>query len=224
MITFKRTQLNTTLMKVSLIIPAYNEAETLLPLIKSIPPSVHEIIIVDDGSTDNTADVVQCDGVTVVRHPRNMGKGVAMVSGIQKATGDVIVFMDADLQHHPDDITRLLAAVEDGSDLAIGVRTLGSRKTMPPQRRITNFLGNLLVYLRIGKWISDTQSGFRAIKKEFLEKMKFKSKRYEIEIEMLLWAHRLKMRIKEVPILVKYGEEKSHWKVRNLFRVFRILY
>jgi hypothetical protein len=110
------------------------------------------------------------------------------------------------------------------ADLSIGVRTLGSRKEMPPQRRLTNFLGNLLVYLRTQKWINDTQSGFRAVRKDYLEKMIFKSQRYEIEIEMLIWARRLGMRIHEVPIKVKYGREKSHWKVRNLFRVFKILY
>lgn len=148
-----------------------------------------------------------------------------MISGIQKAAGEVVVFMDADLQHHPEDIEKLLAPIfEDSADLTIGVRTLGSRKEMPPQRRLTNFLGNLLVFMRTGNWISDTQSGFRAVKKEYIDKMKFKSQRYEIEIEMLIWARRFNMRIEEVPIKVKYGKEKSHWKMRNLFRVFKILY
>ncbi|MBU7022785.1 MAG: glycosyltransferase family 2 protein [Theionarchaea archaeon] len=212
-------------MNVSLIIPAYNEAEHLPSILAAIPHVVKEVIVVDDGSTDQTADIARRNDATVVQHLVNQGKGVAMVSGITAASGDVVVFMDADLQHHPEDIERLVAPIKDGSaDLVIGVRTLGSRRDMPPQRRLTNFLGNLLVYLRIKKWISDTQSGFRAIKKEFLDKMIFKSKRYEIEIEMLVWAHRLGMRIKEEPIKVKYAGEKSHWKVRNLFRVFRILH
>ncbi len=212
-------------MKVSLIIPAYNEAEHLPSLLSSVPPPVNEVIIVDDGSTDKTADIARTKGAVVLQHAQNQGKGIAMVSGIHKATGDVVVFMDADLQHHPEDIERLLTPLNQGTaDLTIGVRTLGSRNVMPPQRRFTNFLGNLLVYLRTGKWIHDTQSGFRATRKEFLDRMKFKSQRYEIEIEMLIWAYKLGMRIQEVPILVKYGQEKSHWKVRNLFRVFRILY
>lgn len=194
-------------------------------LLGSIPPVVNEVIVVDDGSTDETAKIVQNNGAILVQHPENRGKGIAMLSGIQKATGDIVVFMDADLQHRPEDIEKLVQPIFDSSaDLSIGVRTLGSRKEMPPQRRFTNFLGNFLVYLMIRTWISDTQSGFRAIKKEYLEKMKFKSQRYEIEIEMLLWTHRLGMRIQEVPIHVKYGQEKSHWKVRNLFRVFKILY
>jgi glycosyltransferase involved in cell wall biosynthesis len=194
-------------------------------LLKSIPPVVHEVIVVDDGSTDETSHIVRANGAVLVQHPVNMGKGIAMASGITKATGDVIVFMDADLQHRPEDIERLLEPLLNGAaDLSIGVRTLGSRKEMPPQRRLTNFLGNLLVYLRTQKWINDTQSGFRAVRKDYLEKMIFKSQRYEIEIEMLIWARRLGMRIHEVPIKVKYGREKSHWKVRNLFRVFKILY
>jgi glycosyltransferase involved in cell wall biosynthesis len=212
-------------MNVSLIIPAYNEAEHLPSILVAIPPVVKEVIVVDDGSTDQTAAIARRNDAIVVQHPVNQGKGVAMISGITAASGDVVVFMDADLQHHPEDIERLVAPIKDDSaDLVIGVRTLGSRGEMPPQRRLTNFLGNLLVYLRIRKWISDTQSGFRAIKKEFLDKMVFRSKRYEIEIEMLVWAHRLGMRIKEEPIKVKYAGEKSHWKVRNLLRVFRILH
>lgn len=211
-------------MKVSLVIPAYNEADHLPHVLGQIPSSVSEIIVVDDGSTDNTSAVAQSSGAILVQHSQNQGKGIAMVSGIGKATGDVVVFMDADLQHPPEDIDRLLQPIVEGiADLCIGVRTLGSWWSMPPQRRFTNFLGNLLVYLRIRKWISDTQSGFRAVKKEFLDNMNFKSKRYEIEVEMLVWAHKLKMRIQEVPILVRYGEEKSHWKVRNLFRVFKVI-
>jgi glycosyltransferase involved in cell wall biosynthesis len=194
-------------------------------LLDSIPAVVDEVIVVDDGSTDGTATVVENNGATLVQHPTNMGKGIAMLSGIKEATGDIVVFMDADLQHHPEDIEKLVQPIVDGcADLSIGVRTLGSRKEMPPQRRLTNFLGNLLVYMMIKTWISDTQSGFRAIKRDYLDKMKFKSQRYEIEVEMLLWTHRLGMRIQEVPIQVKYGQEKSHWKVRNLFRVFKILY
>ena len=212
-------------MKVSLVIPAYNEADHMSHLLESIPTVVHEVIVVDDGSTDETPHIVEANGAVLVQHPVNMGKGIAMASGITKATGDVIVFMDADLQHHPEDIERLLEPLLNGAaDLSIGVRTLGSRKEMPPQRRLTNFLGNLLVYLRTQKWVSDTQSGFRAVRKDYLDKMVFKSQRYEIEIEMLIWARRLGMRIHEVPIKVKYGQEKSHWKVRNLFRVFKILY
>lgn len=212
-------------MNVSLIIPAYNEADHLPHLLNSIPATVTEVIVVDDGSTDETATIARDHGAVLVQHEENQGKGVSMVSGIKRATGDIVVFMDADLQHHPEDIERLVTPLSTGkADLAIGVRTLGSRKEMPPLRRLTNFLGNLLVYLRTRQWISDTQSGFRAIRKEYVDRMKFKSQRYEIEIEMLIWARRFRMRIQEVPIKVKYGEEKSHWKVRNLFRVFRILY
>jgi glycosyltransferase involved in cell wall biosynthesis len=212
------------MMNVSLVIPAYNEADHLSCILNTIPPVVTEVVVVDDGSTDKTAAIARENGAVVVQHTHNQGKGAAMVSGISKATGDVVVFMDADLQHHPEDIERLLSALDAGADLVIGVRTLGSRREMPPQRRFTNFLGNLVVYLRIKKWITDTQSGFRAVKKEYLDKMAFRSQRYEIEIEMLVWAHKLGMHIAEVPIKVKYAQEKSHWKVRNLFRVFKVLH
>jgi len=213
------------MMNVSLIIPAYNEANHLSHLLTSIPPCIHEVIVVDDGSSDDTGTIAQKNGAVVVRHPVNQGKGIAMISGIEKATGDVVVFMDADLQHRPQDIDRLLDPIRtDSADLSIGVRTLGSRKTMPPQRRITNFMGNFLVYLITRQWIADTQSGFRAVRKKDLDQMEFKSKRYEIEIEMLKWATKLGMRISEVPIEIKYGQEKSHWKVRNLFRVIRIIF
>jgi glycosyltransferase involved in cell wall biosynthesis len=213
------------MMNVSLIIPAYNEAHHLSHLLTSIPPSIDEVIVVDDGSSDDTAAIAQQYEAVVIQHLVNKGKGIAMVSGMHKASGDIVVFMDADLQHRPEDIDRLVEPiVKDTADLCIGVRTLGSRKSMPRPRRFTNFLGNFLVYLLTKEWISDTQSGFRAVRKLYLDQMKFKSKRYEIEIEMLKWAKRLNMRISEVPIEIKYGQEKSHWKVRNLFRVFKIIF
>lgn len=150
---------------VSVIIPARNEADSLrrlLPKVNAVLPTA-EIIVVDDGSTDGTADVAADLGAKVMRHPYNIGNGAAIKTGAKAATGDVLVLLDADGQHNPADIPRLLELV-DGYDMVVGARSPGSHAGMP--RRLANAIYNRFATYMTGHRIPDLTSGFRAVRAE----------------------------------------------------------
>ncbi|AHE96978.1 glycosyltransferase family 2 protein [Thioalkalivibrio paradoxus] len=157
---------------VSIILPANNEAASLRTLVggirKSHPDA--EVIVVDDGSDDATAEVATDGGARVVRHPYSMGNGAAVKSGARAATGEILVFMDADGQHDPADIARLIARLEEGYDMAVGARQAGSQASLG--RGLANSFYNRFASLIVGQRIEDLTSGFRAVRadrfREFL--------------------------------------------------------
>ncbi len=147
----------------SIIIPAKNEENGLrliLPDLRNRFPDA-EIIVVDDGSTDDTAAVCREHGVRVVSHPYSMGNGAAVKSGARAAGGDIFVFMDADGQHKPEDIERLLEKLEQGFDMVVGARSDGSQASLG--RLYANNLYNRLATWMTGHKIADLTSGFRAV-------------------------------------------------------------
>lgn len=155
---------------VSIIIPAKNEEQALqnfLPeLIHKFPTD--EIIIINDGSTDNTSLVCKNLGVKVIEHPYNLGNGGAIKSGARAASNDVIVFMDGDGQHSIDDIEPMLKRINDGYDMVVGARETTSHAGK--RRLIGNTLYNFIASLVVGQKIEDLTSGFRAVKtKKFRE-------------------------------------------------------
>jgi glycosyltransferase involved in cell wall biosynthesis len=151
--------------KVSLIIPAYNEEGIIEEVIKKVKqiPKISEIIVVDDGSTDNTAKIVSSLGVKLLRHPYNKGNGAAIKTGLRAATGDIVLFMDADGQHQPEDIENLLEKT-DQYDLVVGSRTSSSESLL--LRRLGNGIFNRLASYLAGIKIPDLTSGFRAAKRD----------------------------------------------------------
>src|SRR5690554_38661 len=159
-------------MKVSIVLPAKNEsaamATTVAGIIRVLPDT--EVIVVNDGSTDSTAKVAEAAGARIVHHPYSKGNGAAIKSGARAATGDVIVFMDADGQHDPADIPRLLSKLEEGHDMVVGARQKGSQASVG--RGIANKLYNGLATYMTGHKIEDLTSGFRAVRadkfREFL--------------------------------------------------------
>jgi glycosyltransferase involved in cell wall biosynthesis len=152
-----------TLRTLSIILPAKNEASALLVLLpKLIGIETTEIIVVDDGSSDNTVNVCQDAQVKVIPHRYSMGNGAAIKSGARAAIGDILVFMDADGQHQPEDILRLLAKLDDGYDMVVGARTKGSQANA--HRALANGFYNWFASWMVGQKIDDLTSGFRAVK------------------------------------------------------------
>jgi glycosyltransferase involved in cell wall biosynthesis len=151
--------------KISIIIPAHNEVENIGGLVKeirSLLPEV-EVIVVDDGSTDDTAKVAHEAGAQVYRHPYNIGNGAAIKSGIRAASGDILVFMDGDGQHDPADLIRLLESFPE-YDMVVGARSVSSQASVGRAigNKIYNWLGSYVAKFPI----LDLTSGFRAVKSD----------------------------------------------------------
>lgn len=159
-------------MKISIVLPAKNEALSVGLTVRRIRECMPdaEIIVVNDGSTDDTAQIAEQASARVVSHPYSKGNGAAIKTGARAAGGDIIVFMDADGQHDPADIRRLLEKMEQGNDLVVGARQKGSQASLG--RGLANGLYNRLATWMTGHRVEDLTSGMRAVRaskfREFL--------------------------------------------------------
>lgn len=156
--------------RISIVIPAKNEGrnlEGLLPRAREAQPEA-EIIIVNDGSNDDTAEVARRHGARVLDHPYSMGNGAAIKTGARHAEGQIIVFMDGDGQHDPKDISRLLDKLDKGYEMAVGARQTDTHASFV--RRIGNSLYNKLASIMTGYRIDDLTSGFRAVRARHFRK------------------------------------------------------
>ena len=159
-------------MQLSIVLPAKNEAEGLrrfLPALRAAHP-LAEILVVDDGSSDTTAEVARAAGATVLSNPYSLGNGASIKRGARAAQGELIVFMDADGQHQPSDVAALLAELEKGHDMVVGARVKGGQANIG--RGLANAFYNRLASWMTGHRILDLTSGFRAVRadkfREFL--------------------------------------------------------
>lgn len=146
------------------MLPAHDESASigsLIQHIRALYPEA-EILVINDGSTDATKRIAQDHGARVINHPYSLGNGASVKAGARAASGDTLIFMDADGQHDPADIPRLLAKLEEGYDLVVGARTVGSQASLA--RRAANGFYNRLASLMTGHQILDLTSGFRAVK------------------------------------------------------------
>lgn len=159
-------------MKISIVLPAKNESGAIGQTIAKIQQLqlTHEVIVVNDGSVDSTQVVAEQAGAIVVTHPYSKGNGAAIKTGARAAKGDVIIFMDADGQHDPNDIPRLIDKIEQGYDLVVGARQKGSQASVG--RGVANALYNNLASYMTEQEVEDLTSGFRAVRadkfREFL--------------------------------------------------------
>jgi len=152
-------------MKISVVIPVYNEAQSVGALIEAVTKKIPdaEIIVVNDGSDDNTEDVAAQAGAKVISHPYNIGNGAAVKTGIRNAAGDRVLLIDGDGQHNPDDIPELIEA-SDQYDMAVGARSPESHANL--LRRFANFIYNILATYITGIKVKDLTSGFRIINRK----------------------------------------------------------
>ena len=199
--------------RISVVIPAYNEAMSIGNVIANCKAFCDEIIVVDDGSTDDTAEIAKKSGAVVIRNEKNLGVTKATQKGLEAANGDIIVTMDADGQHDPLNIPKLIEPLAEGkAEMALGVRSEIPHRS----ERIINALTNLSVKC------SDAGTGFRAIKADLAKKMKLHGTC--LCGTFVLGAHKRGARIAEIPVQTKpriYGKRRV--KTRHVRQIFYIL-
>jgi len=206
-------------MKVSIVIPAYNEGPHIRKVLAKVPKG-YEAIVVDDGSTDHTAKEAREAGAIVIPHSRNKGKGQAVLTGLREAKGDIVVLMDADDQHNPSEIKHLIKPIIDGeADLVIGSRFQHGFRHTPKFRQLTNTLSNIGTSVACNNKFTDVLCGFRAVRNDSLALLELKPARFEIEVDMLIDASRKGLKIREIPVSLLYGEETSHISFRDGVRL-----
>ena len=210
-------------MKTCLLLPAYNESSTIGPIIKDAGLFIGRIMVIDDGSSDNTADVARAHGAIVLKHTRNRGKGRALRTGFEYALQDgyeLIATMDGDGQHDPMDLPRFFDHFRrTRPDILVGGR-FKERSRMPLHRRLNNWLVSNVGSALCGQKVPDFQSGYRFVKAEVLKNIPLETERYETESELLIKAGRLGFRIESTPIITIYGDEVSNVKVLREMRLF----
>ena len=196
--------------KIIVALPAYNEEKYIASIVGNAIQYADKIFVVDDGSTDRTTDVAILARADVCRLPRNHGYGSAIraILDISRAEtpSDVLVIMDADNQHDATDIPKLVKAVEDGYDLVIGCR---AGKDVPGYRRIGGTILSVFTWLLSGVWVRDSQCGFRAYSKRAVGKIRPKENGMAVSSEIVALASWEGLRIKEVPISVRYSKDSS---------------
>ncbi len=216
-----------------IVIPAYNEAEVIGSVLRKIPKRIKGVrsiqkVVVDDGSQDKTGDCSSCSGTIVVRHVLNLGVGAATITGIEYAksqNADIVVTMDGDGQHNPKDIEKLIKPIiSKKADIVIGSRTKCTGKScdMPWIKKAGNQMMNGMTFIFYRKWISDTQSGFKALSKKALLAIRLSQSGYEICSEIIGEATRNKLRVFEVPVQAIYTEysKRKGQSILNAINIF----
>ena len=215
-------------MEASVVIPAKNESASVPALIEQLLalPGLKEIIVVDDGSTDGTGDIAEKLGARVIRHPYSKGNGAAIKSGARAATGDILLFMDADGQHSPDDVHRLLQKLDQGFDMVVGARQSGSQASVG--RGFANKFYNWLASYMTGHKIEDLTSGFRAVRRiKFLQFLSLLPNGFSYPTTSTMAFFRAGYSVCYEPIHAAQREGKSHIKpiqdgIRFLLIIFKI--
>jgi glycosyltransferase involved in cell wall biosynthesis len=201
-------------MSITAILPAYNEEVSIGSMVLHARQHADHVVVIDDGSEDRTYEMAKLAGAEVIRHPKNLGKGMALRTGFEHAGKNgcsVVITMDSDGQHDPDDIQKLISPILNGeADIVNGSRYMnGNEDNTPFYRRIGQNILDKATNLNSGLQITDTQSGFRSFARHTLPAFRFKSNGLAIESEMLMDAANAGFRIKEVEIGVRYDVGSS---------------
>jgi glycosyltransferase involved in cell wall biosynthesis len=195
-------------MKLSIVIPVYNEQSTVSQIVARCRalPLDKEIVVVDDGSSDGTRDILKKEegvgGVRVILHEKNRGKGAAVRTGIEAATGDILVIQDADLEYMPEEFPALVQPIAEGwADVVYGSRFLGTHRVF----KVVHFMGNkFLTYVTnilYDTMLSDMETCYKAFRTEIIKSIKLKSDRFNFEPEITAKIFKKKkLRVYEMPI------------------------
>ena len=207
------------------IIPAKDEAHNIKDVIVKTKKYVDLVLVIDDGSTDNTKEVAESLSAVVIRNEVNLGKADALKIGFKYAIEhnfDTIALLDADGQHDPDELPKLLKKLNEGYDIVVGARKF-SPELMPPLRIFANSVSSFLVSLICGTKILDSQSGYRVLRTEVVKKITFETKRYQLDTEMLIKAARCGFKIGFVEINTIYTE-RAKSKINQIIDPLKFLW
>ncbi len=212
--------------KLSIIIPAKNEEKGLAQLLPEVITDYPdaEVIVVNDASTDSTEKICLTHGIKVITHPYSKGNGAAIKTGAKAATGDVIVFMDGDGQHHSSDITLLLNKMKSGYDMVVGARDFSGQASIP--RNIANAIYNMLSSWITGHKIKDLTSGFRAVKRSlFMEFISLLPNGFSYPTTSTIAFFRAGYSVSYIPISISKRIGKSHLSLfKDGTRFFLIIF
>jgi len=202
-------------MKIWVIIPAFNEEENIVKVTREIKKLSLPTIVVDDGSSDNTYSRILEEKVNVlIRNEKNLGKGKALRKAFKYIIDrglecDAVIIMDADAQHLPQDLDLFIDKLKLGSSFVVGNR-LSSPKNMPISRIITNKIMSFIISKISGQKIPDTQCGFKAVRREVLEKFRLRTTKYDIDSELIIQASSFGCKIESIPVKSIYRKENSN--------------
>jgi glycosyltransferase involved in cell wall biosynthesis len=219
--------------QIAIVIPIFNEAGVVGQVLEEVRHFGNfRLIVVDDGSTDDSYVQASAHGALTLRHRLNRGKGAAVKTGIMAANlleADIVVTMDGDGQHDPSDIETLVRPIlESNADVVLGSRTLNS-KEMPPFKVIANYIGNLFTWLFYGIWVSDSQSGFRAYSKYAALIIDTKADKYEYDSKVIREIKTNRLRFTEVPVHTRYteysrGKKQKQGLINGLTTLVRMIW
>jgi len=209
------------------LIPVYNGGDHIKSLLKKIKNYIDDIVVVDDGSTDNTTELAKEEGAIVLSHKTNKGKGASLHTGIEYILDknyDLIIIMDADGQHNPDEIPRFIQHYQQTNSPIILGNRMKNPTSMPWIRKATNRIMSIIISKMCGQFIPDSQCGYKLIERKVFEKIKLYYTNYEVESEILIRAARYGFKIDSIPITTIYKHEKSYINpIIDTIRFIRLL-
>ena len=213
--------------RVAAVIPAYQEEKHVAQIACRVRAQLEHVLVVDDGSTDATAERARHAGVDVIVHPQNRGKGESIKTGLRYWLDrdiDYVVLLDADGQHLPEEIMRFIEAAEqNNAKIFVGTR-MNDVTSMPWLRRLVNRYMSDKISRACGQRIPDTQCGFRMLHRDVIPELLGGTNRFDYETEMLIIASRSGYRIAAVPITTVYSDEVSSiHPVRDTIRFFKLM-